>query len=460
MARLMRCLYCGVLQDEPAGAKSCARCGGELAYEDAALPVPGGSYLYTQLELDQVQAPSGHSGDRFLLLTLRTPPQVPPEHAAPGGRPSFHFAAVMDVSGSMAGEKIDQVKEALRRALDNLGEHDAFSLVTFSETPQVRQSPAPCTAALRKKMQALVDELSAGGLTALDGGLALGIEQALREQRETNLVLLLSDGQANVGETDLEKIGVRAARARQQGLQVSTLGVGLDYNEALMVEIATQGGGRFYHILEAAQIPACLMQELGDASLMGAREVTIELDLPPGATVVALSAVFPVEQNGNTAHIQVGDIPLDTTLEIVLRLTFPSQPAGARLSVSGHLRYLSPAGHELGGALNGVTVRIVEASQFERRQGLALPVVERVAEYRRAAWVLDYARRREVAPAEAPRLAEEASRDLLEYAGLVSEEKRAAFARDLTDDMDVLASPAPAPAKARVLNMFKIVRGD
>jgi Ca-activated chloride channel family protein len=337
-----------------------------------------------------------------------------------------------------------------------------FRWSPYSETPQVRQSPAPCTAALRGKMKALVDELSAGGLTALDGGLALGIEQALQERRETNLVLLLSDGIANVGETDLEKISDRAARARQQGLQVSTLGVGLDYNETLMVEMATQGGGRFYPILEAAQIPACLMQELWDASLMGAREVTIEieLELPPGATVVALSAVFPVEQNGNTARIQVGNIPLDTTLEIVLRLTFPSQPAGARLSVSGRLRYLSPAGHELGGALNGVTVRIVEASQFERRQGLALPVVERVAEYRRAAWLLDYTRQREIAPAEAPHLAEEASRDLLEYVGLVSEERRAAFARNLAEDMDVMAAPASASAKARVCSIFKMVCGD
>jgi hypothetical protein len=74
MGRLMRGLYCGALQDEPAGVKSCARCGGELKYEDAACPASGGSYLTAQLELNQVQAPSGRSGDRYLLLTLRTPP--------------------------------------------------------------------------------------------------------------------------------------------------------------------------------------------------------------------------------------------------------------------------------------------------------------------------------------------------------------------------------------------------
>ncbi len=61
-----------------------------------------------------------------------------------------------------------------------------------------------------------------------------GVQQALEPQIGDQLVLLLSDGQANVGETDLEKVGMRGSAARTNGLVVSTLGVGADYNEALM----------------------------------------------------------------------------------------------------------------------------------------------------------------------------------------------------------------------------------
>jgi hypothetical protein len=79
----MRCLYCGLLQDEPAGVKACARCGGELAFETPASGSGDGSYISAQMELDQVSAPSGRNCDRYLLVTLRTPGQVPPQHAAP-----------------------------------------------------------------------------------------------------------------------------------------------------------------------------------------------------------------------------------------------------------------------------------------------------------------------------------------------------------------------------------------
>ena len=110
--------------------------------------------------------------------------------------------------------------------------------------------PAVISDHTRRVFERALGKIKAGGRTALCGGLELGLEKAAVQKQENNLVLLLSDGQANEGETDIEAVGERAYRARQQGVIVSTLGVGADYNEALMVEIATQGGGRFYHVLE------------------------------------------------------------------------------------------------------------------------------------------------------------------------------------------------------------------
>lgn len=449
MTNWMRCQYCGMLQDEPVGVKACARCGGELAPEPVRTPAAGDGYLQVQMELDQVHAPAGTNVERYLLITLRTPKQVPEPHAVPdSGRPPLHFAPVLDVSGSMEGEKIVQVKQALRQALRALQAGDVLSLVVFSSEARRVVPPTPFTPDLRQKVESLLDEIEAGGMTALDNGLRLGIENAAQERRETNLVMLLSDGQANVGETDLEKVGQRAAHARRDGLLVSTLGVGLDYNEALMVEIANQGGGRFYHIRHASEIPSCLMRELGDAAMVGARQATVELDLPDGATVVSLTSAYPVEQVQNKARVSVGDIPIDIELEVPLRLVLFAQTEGTRINVEGNVRYLSPVGKALAAALNRVSVRFVAASSFQPRQGVVAPVVERIAEYRQAAYLLDYARLMDADPRAAQRLAEQEAPALRAYIGMVNAEKAQELEFLLHED--ALAPPAPPRAKDRV----------
>ena len=73
MSTLIRCPYCGLLQDEPAGTKTCSRCGGGLEFEQG---LPNGqkpAYIQAQLELDQVAAPAGQNVERYVLLTISAP---------------------------------------------------------------------------------------------------------------------------------------------------------------------------------------------------------------------------------------------------------------------------------------------------------------------------------------------------------------------------------------------------
>lgn len=309
MTQLMRCPYCGLLQDEPTGVKSCSRCGAGLEYE-SQIPVKQ-LYLQVQMELDQVAAPADQNLERYLLVTIRTPNKVPQKEAGPieVGRPPLNFTAILDVSGSMQGEKIEQAKLAIQRAVKYLRAGDTFSLVTFSDNFTVPFEPSLVNDKTLQIVELALQQITAGGMTALCSGLEAGIEKAGVLAQDTNLVLLLSDGQANVGETDLEKIGNRAFQARQHNKLVSCLGIGLDYNEALLVEIATQGGGRFYHLLNANQIPTYLAGELGEVATLAARDVKINLTIPDGATLIPLSATYPVQQTGGRAIVAVGDIP-------------------------------------------------------------------------------------------------------------------------------------------------------
>jgi Mg-chelatase subunit ChlD len=451
MKQLMRCLYCGLLQDEPVGVKECARCGGELAYENQPTRIKGDSYVLAQLELDQVQAPSGRNIDRYLLATLVTPSVVPAEHAASktAGRPPINLTVVLDNSGSMAGGKLQQAKEAIRQSLQYLVEGDSLSLVIFSSTVRCVLEPTPINSHVRRTVESALDEIGPTGMTALDGGLEMGIERCLARPRTTNLVMLLSDGQANVGETDLEKVGQRAWGGRQKGLAVSTLGIGADYNEALMSEIANQGGGRFYHLSEAAQIPRYLTGELGEAAMVAARQAVIELELPTGAALIPLSATYPAEQVNGKVRVLIGDIACDQELEIPLRLTLYAQPAGARFSVTGQVLYSSPASHPLASYFNRVTVRFVAPESFELRQGLALPVAEKVMPHLRASYVLGINRLAAIDPDRARKFADQDAETLRIYAKLLGDDQAVVMEEDLTTSLNMFAA-SPVQAKRRV----------
>jgi len=455
MARLMRCLYCGLLQDEPSGVKACARCGGELAFEEKPLAP---SYVRAQMELDQIGAPADRDVQRHLVLTIETPPQVPEGETAPttAGRDPLSLAAVIDVSGSMRGPKIDAAKEAVRQAINRLHDGDLLSLVTFASEVSTAVEPRVVDKHLRAEATALVGQLVAGGQTALCGGLEAGIAAALANPHETNLVLLLSDGQANVGEQDLEKVGERALKARRRRITTSALGVGSDYNEALLVEIANQGGGRFYHVLHAHQIVPYVAGELGEASAMAAREAVIRLVLPKSAGLQLFSPAYSISSESVVA---LGDIPVDTQLEVVLRIQLPAQKAGARLPIEGMLTYKSPAGNELSSPLNVVTLRYIPAAEFEMGHGAVAPVVRRVLEQMKARSVLTRARAAAAhGRAQADEQASLGLKEVQTYASLLGEEEAAKYAAQQVEAFALLDA-SPQAAKAMVSSAYKLQRG-
>jgi Ca-activated chloride channel family protein len=441
----MRCKYCGTLQDEPQGVKVCVQCGGELVWEKAPTP-EGRSYIRAQLELDQIAAPGGQVVERHLVVTVETPDAVPQgeQTRSLSGRDALHFVAVLDISGSMSGAKIAAAKQAVRDAMHRLQDVDVFSLVTFSTDVRCPLSAKPVDAGLRRVVESSLQEIRAGGQTALCGGLELGITQAVDARQATNLVLLLSDGQANVGETDVEAVGRRAIKARAKGVTVSTLGVGNDYNEALMAEIAIDGGGRFYHIADASQIAAYLTGELGEMTSLATRNAVVTLDLPAGTGVHTLSSAYPV----HGFNVSLGDIPVSTSLEVILRVLLPPQAVGTRLPIEGVLKYRSPAGTELSTPLNRVTVRYDRESAFVLTEGVVKPVVRRVLGHMQATGVLATSKAATRSVQDAQQESATALSSMRKYAALLGEDKEAA--ETLAEGAEVLrfmAAPAAPAAK-------------
>ena len=162
---------------------------------------------------------------------------------------------VLDRSGSMEGQKLNDARQAVIRLLDQLGPDDRLALVTYSNGVQTQSGLVSMNEANRRRLTSAVEHLHAGGGTNLGGGLKRGMEVLMHAPGDLRQrkVILISDGLANQGVTDPNALGRMASAAVENRFSISTVGVGLEFNEMLMTAIADQGAGH-YTFLEDPQV--------------------------------------------------------------------------------------------------------------------------------------------------------------------------------------------------------------
>ena len=161
----------------------------------------------------------------------------------PTERTPVNVAFVIDRSGSMQGARIAQAREAAAAAIRRLDKNDIASVVIFDDKIDilVQAQPVEDHAAFIDRIR----QVTARGSTAIHGGVIEGAAQVRHnlEARRLNRVVLLSDGQANVGPRRPEEFAKLGRELLQQGISVSTIGVGMQYNEDLMLQLARASDG-------------------------------------------------------------------------------------------------------------------------------------------------------------------------------------------------------------------------
>lgn len=271
---------------------------------------------------------TGHS-TRYVAVRVVAPPTTRGAAHVP-----VSVAFCLDRSGSMGGRKIALAKQAVHEALARLAPSDRFTIVTFDDHAELVTPAAPATADALALARTRLHGVDARGSTALCEGwlTACGeIAQGAAPAQVTRC-FLLTDGQANIGETRPEVLAQHARELLLRGVRTSAFGLGEGFNEVLLSDLTAAGGGQFYFIEQASQIADAFTSELGEAQEVTARDVRLTLQAP-GVRCEPLTtyAVEPAADGG--AVVRLGDLGSNQVIDLVVKLTFPDGAVGATLAL-------------------------------------------------------------------------------------------------------------------------------
>jgi Ca-activated chloride channel family protein len=235
------------------------------------------SLVACRVEIDRAVLPADGPQRAIVKVTLDAPP--PPDRIE---RPAVNLAIVLDRSGSMAGRKLEKAKQAAIEALRHLGPQDIFSVVVYDHRVE---TIVPAQSAARVEwIEGRIRRIQSGGNTALFGGVSQGAAE-VRKHLNTGYVhriILLSDGLANVGPRTPEDLGRLGAALIKEDISVTTVGVGMDYNEDLMTRLSQNSDGNAYFVESGQDLPRIFTAELGDVLSVVAKKVQLLIECPPG----------------------------------------------------------------------------------------------------------------------------------------------------------------------------------
>jgi Ca-activated chloride channel family protein len=254
--------------------------------------------LNAQIELNAALATpiilAGQKQKAYLRIGL-TGHRLKNEKVAP-----LNVVLVIDKSSSMQGEKIRQAKEAALMVLERLRKNDIFSVVTYDHRGEIL---LPATPAQEKDIiKTTLNRMRAGGQTALYDGIEKGAKeiQKFLDRNRINRIILISDGQANVGPNSLDELGELATSLGQENIVITTIGLGLSYHEDLLTVLAKKSDGNHIFVEQASNLVHFFDFEFSDLFSVVAQEVTV--------TLIGVNGVRIIRVLGREATIQGQEI--------------------------------------------------------------------------------------------------------------------------------------------------------
>ncbi len=303
------------------------------AEEDAPRPAPGTTttlpiLVDARLGASQVST----SGGRAVV-------QVSLRGGASSVREATDVVVVLDLSGSMQeGDKIGAVRHALARFVEGLDPRDRIAIVTFADDAHLALAPTEVGLA-RPTILGAIDTLGAYGATNLGAGLSLGVQivsdMSVQRGGPARLVLL-SDGVATVGETRPEALGRLADALHARSISLTTVGMGEQIDFSLLESLANGAGGAFHYVDRPAEVERVFSRELAALTGIAARDAHVVVTLPPGATLVR-SYDERTHESGSALDTSLGDVAADEALVVVHEIDLPPGASAVAIPVEVRL---------------------------------------------------------------------------------------------------------------------------
>lgn len=284
----------------------------------------------------------------YMLVEIAPMPQSqkPRSHTTP-----LNLALVLDRSTSMKGVRLDKVKIAAQQIIEQLSPDDILSVVSFSDRADVIIPASPVREKTEK--QAIVSMMRADGGTEIFQGLSAGFEQCRRfvGARKVNHLILLTDGRTFGDEDQCLELAERAAK---QGIAISAMGIGEEWNDNFLDTLASITGGTSAYV----NAPSAVIRFLNERvrSLGNAYAERIHLSVAPDADVV-LESAFKLQPNPQPMDlypqpIPIGALEYSRPVSVILQLQMPSSTRTgfrtvARIDVTGDVLSADRQGYKV-----------------------------------------------------------------------------------------------------------------
>lgn len=315
-------------------------------------------------------------------------------------RPPLALGLVIDRSGSMAGDRLHAARVAAARAVDRLGHTDVVSAVAFDT--EIEELAPPRRRAEQHTLLPRLRELDARGSTNLSGGWLLG-RRHLEASRAllgeipgvSRRVVLITDGHANEGITDVSSLVELARSARASGITTTTIGIGDGYDDALLRAMADAGGGNAWYVERPEQAHDVLAEELGNLLSLAAQGLRVTLTLAPSVSIATVHSTWPMMSvDTGVLQFDLGDLYASEPKPLLLELRV--WPTDTPRDASMHIATLTIRADVLcdDGSIEERTITM-PINRPDAAQPDVLPVIQHAVLLARAAAAREEAARRQ-----------------------------------------------------------------
>jgi Ca-activated chloride channel family protein len=282
-------------------------------------------------------------------------------------RPPVCVMPVIDVSGSMKGDKLEKAKKSVQKLVDHLAPGDYCGVVTFTTAVTTVAPPMPMTQARKATLRTAVEQLDASSQTNLAGGMLEGLRLGNGAELPAGMlvrVILFTDGCANVGVVTNSEGLLPLLDANLGRATLSAFGYGTDADQELLRDLSTRGKGNYAFVAGPDDAMTAFARELGGLLSTYAQDIVVQVRPLGGASITAVLSDVDADPRGSAVEIRIPDILADETRNVVLSVELPALTAPGSTSITAF--EVEVAWKALAGGARMVEERQVVAATVER----------------------------------------------------------------------------------------------